>query len=78
MAERSLGQREISLRLDLLGGFGARDDGDRGIAIGSKKAQTLLAILALSAGRPQARARLTALLWSDRGRLRRAPAYVRS
>ena len=37
------------------------------IAIRSKKAQALLAILALSAGRPQARSRLTALLWSDRG-----------
>jgi TolB-like protein/protein involved in temperature-dependent protein secretion len=67
MSGRPSGQCGISLRLDLLGGFAVRDGQGREIAIRSKKAQALLAILALSAGRPQARAKLTALLWSDRG-----------
>jgi TolB-like protein/DNA-binding SARP family transcriptional activator/Flp pilus assembly protein TadD len=67
MAERSPGQREVSLRLDLLGGFALHDAKGQEIAIRSKKAQALLAFLALSAGRPQARAKLTSLLWSNRG-----------
>ena len=67
MSGRPSGQRGTSLRLDLLGGFAVRDGEGREIAIRSKKAQALLAVLALSAGRPQARAKLTALLWSDRG-----------
>jgi TolB-like protein len=67
MAEGLPGQREASLRLDLLGGFALHDAHSRELAIRSKKAQALLAILALATGRPQARAKLIALLWSDRG-----------
>jgi len=60
-------QRGVALRLDMLGGFAARDGRGREIEIGSRKAQALLAVLSLSPGRPQAREKLTALLWSDRG-----------
>jgi len=60
-------QRGVALRLDLLGGFAARDGHGREIEIASRKAQALLAVLSLSPGRPQAREKLTALLWSDRG-----------
>jgi len=55
------------LRLDLLGGFAARDGAGRDIAVGSRKAQALLAVLGLAPGQAQPRERLTALLWSDRG-----------
>jgi len=57
----------VQLWLDLLGGFAARDGAGRDIAIGSRKAQALLAFLALSPGKPQPREKLTGLLWSDRG-----------
>jgi len=60
-------QRGAALRLELLGGFAARDGHGREIEIASRKAQALLAVLSLSPGRPQAREKLTALLWSDRG-----------
>ena len=55
-------QRGVALRLDLLGGFAARDGHGREIEIASRKAQALLAVLSLSPGRPQAREKLTALL----------------
>jgi len=60
-------RRSAALRLDLLGGFAARDGHGREIEIASRKAQALLAYLSLSPGRPQAREKLMALLWSDRG-----------
>jgi TolB-like protein len=67
MENRPSGQRGITLRLDLLGGFAVRDDEGREIAIGSRKGQALLAFLALPPGKPQPREKLTGLLWSDRG-----------
>jgi TolB-like protein len=67
MAERPSGNREVTLRLDLLGEFAARDGENREVAISSRKAQALLAILALPPGKPQSREKLTGLLWSDRG-----------
>ena len=53
-----------ALTLSLLGGFRARLD-DRSLTL-SKKAQALLAHLALSPGQTQPRARLAGLLWGDR------------
>lgn len=67
MAEVPSGHRGATLRLDLLGGFSARDGSDREIPLRSRKAQALLAVLALAPGRSQAREKLTGLLWSDRG-----------
>ena len=53
-----------ALTLSLLGGFRARLD-DRSLTL-SKKAQALLAHLALSPGQTEPRARLAGLLWGDR------------
>ena len=53
-----------ALTLSLLGGFRARLD-DRSLTL-SKKAQALLAHLALSPGQTQPRTRLAGLLWGDR------------
>jgi len=67
MVERRLERACVRIRLELLGGFGARDEAGRELAIGSRKAQALLAFLGLSPGNPQSREKLTNLLWSDRG-----------
>jgi TolB-like protein/Flp pilus assembly protein TadD len=67
MENRPSGQRRITLRLDLLGGFAARDNEGRKIAIGSRKGQALLAFLALQPGKPQPREKVMSLLWSDSG-----------
>src|SRR5262245_27239890 len=53
------------LSLTLLGGFRARLDGDQSLVIPIKKAQALLAYLALPLGQPHAREKLAALLWGD-------------
>lgn len=53
------------LTLTLLGGFRAQQD-DRAMAL-SKKAQGLVAYLALAPGHSESRARLAGLLWGDRG-----------
>ena len=66
MARQRSGPKSPSLRLALLGGFAARDGAGRDIAIGGRKAQALLAYLALSPGKPQPREKLASLLWSDR------------
>jgi len=58
MAEGQSGRGGVAVRLALLGGFAARDGAGRDTAIGSRKAQALLAYLALSLGRPQPRASL--------------------
>ncbi|MCI0430820.1 MAG: tetratricopeptide repeat protein [Rhodospirillales bacterium] len=56
-----------SLELDLLGGFGARfGTGEPLVALG-RKAQLLLAFLALRAGEAQTREKVIGVLWSDRG-----------
>jgi len=52
------------LGLRLFGGFQLEMD-SRTLALPARKAQALLAYLALRPGRPQAREALTALLWSD-------------
>src|SRR5262249_52578327 len=53
------------LRLQLLGGFLARLDEDRTAGMSVKKAQALLAYLAISLGQPHPRDKLAALLWGD-------------
>src|SRR5215468_3746746 len=53
------------LRLSLLGPF--RLEADSEIALPSRKAQALLAYLALPAGRRHRRDKLASLLWADRG-----------
>jgi TolB-like protein/DNA-binding SARP family transcriptional activator/Tfp pilus assembly protein PilF len=53
------------LRLSVLGPF--RLEADTEIALPSRKAQALLAYLALPAGRPHRRDKLASLLWADRG-----------
>lgn len=53
------------LKLILLGGFRARLDGDQPLVIPIKKAQALLAYLALPLGQPHPREKLAALLWGD-------------
>ena len=56
-----------SLRLNLLGGFHARDAANRDIAVAGTKATLLLAYLALKAGKAHSRETLIGLLWGDRG-----------
>jgi DNA-binding SARP family transcriptional activator len=51
--------------LDLFGGFQARAGRGRGIRLRRRKAQALLAYLALQAGQRFSRETLTALLWGD-------------
>jgi len=53
------------LHLELLGGFSARLDGGRPCSLPTRKAQALLAYLALPAGQYHSRDKLTALLWGD-------------
>jgi DNA-binding SARP family transcriptional activator len=55
------------LKLTLFGGFQARRASGEPVAIPGKKAQALLAYLALRPGQPQPRPKLAALLWGDRG-----------
>src|SRR5215475_10633252 len=54
-----------NLRLSLLGGFQARAASGAPLAIPLKKAQMLLAYLALTPGQAHARDKLATLLWSD-------------
>ena len=56
-----------SLRLKLLGSFEARGSSGQTVEISGKKAQALLAYLALSPGKSLPREKLVNLLWSDRG-----------
>ncbi len=56
-----------SLNIRLLGGFAADLASGAPVAPIGRKAQGLLAYLALAPGTPHAREKLTALLWSDRG-----------
>jgi TolB-like protein/Tfp pilus assembly protein PilF len=55
------------LDLKLLGGFEARLDSGQKIALPTRKAEALLAYLALAQGKPRTRDQLVGLLWSDRG-----------
>src|SRR5262245_15790128 len=56
-----------SLELNLLGGFDARFGTGEALVPLGRKAQLLLAFLALRAGEPQTREKLIGVLWSDRG-----------
>lgn len=55
-----------ALQIEVLGGFSARAESGRAIAFATRKAQALLAYLALTPGRAHARASLYGLLWGDR------------
>lgn len=55
------------LHLQLLGGFDARDARGASIALPTRKAQALLAYLALPAGRRHSREQLAGLLWGRSG-----------
>ena len=71
------------VNLALLGGFRLQTDPGEPIPLSTKKAGALLAYLALHHGQAQARPKLAALLWGDRGdgqardSLRQALALVR-
>lgn len=71
------------LRIELLGGYTVLDDRSGEVALPGRKAQALLAYLALSAGQWHGRDRLAGLLWSDRqeaqsrNSLRQALASIR-
>jgi len=72
-----------SLRVMLLGGFDARLASGAGLSLPTKKAQALLAYLAVRPGQPHARDKLATLLWGDksdsqaRDRLRHAVLDLR-
>jgi TolB-like protein/Flp pilus assembly protein TadD len=55
------------LQVRLLGGFELRSHHGRDLAPPGRKVRALVACLALSPGKPWAREKLMALLWSDRG-----------
>src|SRR5262249_38754685 len=71
------------LSLTLLGGFRARLDPGPAVALPTRKAQALLAYLALPLGRSHPRDTLAALLWGDlrqdaaRAGLRQALFFMR-
>ena len=53
------------LRIQLLGGFTVRLDDGPALPLPARKAQALLAYLAVPPGRRHSREKLTALLWGD-------------
>jgi DNA-binding SARP family transcriptional activator len=59
------------LIVTLLGGFGVEGDCGRPLAVPTRKAQALLAYLALTPGQAHPRDKLAALLWPDAGPARR-------
>src|SRR5215470_18637805 len=71
------------LTLALLGGFRLQTGAGEPVPLTTRKAQALLAYLALHQGEPQARAKLAALLWGERNEaqardsLRQALSLVR-
>jgi DNA-binding SARP family transcriptional activator len=75
--------RRRRLRIRLLGGYTVLRDRTSEVALSARKAQALLAYLALSAGQWHGRDRLAGLLWSDRqegqarNSLRQALASIR-
>ena len=56
---------EAHLELKLLGGFEARLQGGAALVLPTKKAQALLAYLALPLGQSHSREKLATLLWGD-------------
>ncbi|HEY3066056.1 MAG TPA: AAA family ATPase [Methylomirabilota bacterium] len=59
------GKGDGRLELSLLGGWGARLAPDRPVTLRSRKAQALLAYLAIRAGEPHTRQKLMTLLWGE-------------
>ncbi len=57
--------RMFRLRLQILGGFHLCSAGERPLVLPGKKVQALLAYLAIQPDRPQARGKLSGLLWAD-------------
>lgn len=55
-----------SIDLNMLGGFEARLDSGERIGLPTRKAEALLAVLALARGKARSRDQLAGLLWSDR------------
>ena len=53
------------LSVELFGGFRSRTDSGHTITVATRKAQALIAYLALPAGRPHSRDKLAALLWGE-------------
>jgi predicted ATPase/DNA-binding SARP family transcriptional activator len=74
---------EARLELRLLGGFQAHLHAGAGLVLPTRKAQALLAYLALPLGQPHPREKLATLLWADmpdaqaRGNLRQALSRIR-
>ncbi len=74
---------EARLKVTLLGGFHAQLEPGRALVLPTKKAQALLAYLALPPGQAHPREKLAALLWGDmadaqaRGNLRHALSRIR-
>jgi TolB-like protein len=60
-------QPVTALNIRLLGGFETQFGSGQAVPALGRKAQALLAVLALTPGTQQSREKLTALLWSDRG-----------
>ena len=60
--------------LELLGGFSARVGAGPALSLGTRKAQALIAYLAVPPGRPHSRDKLASLLWSEAGDWERALA----
>jgi DNA-binding SARP family transcriptional activator len=65
----------VPLSLTLLGGFQARLDSGAAMAVPTKKAQALLAYLALPPGRAHPRDKLAAFLWGDAGEARARDSF---
>src|SRR5438309_8897278 len=74
---------EVRLKVTVLGGFQAELEPGRARVLPTKKAQALLAYLALPPGQPHPREKLATLLWGDmqdaqaRGNLRHALSRIR-
>ena len=74
---------EVRLKVTVLGGFQAELEPGRALVLPTKKAQALLAYLALPAGQVHPREKLATLLWGDmqdaqaRGNLRHALSRIR-
>jgi DNA-binding SARP family transcriptional activator len=55
------------MKINLFGGFSATREEGKALSFSSKKAQALLAYLAVESDRPQSRERLASMLWADTG-----------
>lgn len=64
-SERTLSAAPASLDIRLFGGFELREAGAQPLRLATRKAEALLALLALQPGEPQLRDKVCALLWPD-------------